>query len=300
MANKILKKITCGALVFASVFACAIAATGCETDRPEVEMQIEFNGETYTLEYEMYRKISPSTVNHFIWLVDNDYYDGLCVHSYDYSAKKMYTGGYKIAEEGTNETGIVYKPYYDEIKKFENYADFPVSVWMDNEKTTPTYTLYGEFSDNGFRVENGKTKQTFGSLTMFYHSKDTKDKVYMPYLSEDKQDTLASRQYKYNSATSLFYIALSEDTASPSEYCTFATLKEKSVDVLKDFQEDLTGFIDNRYGEDGEKAAVSSFVTEEKVTVDEDDVFVGSKAGEQTFYVPNSPIIIKKVSMIKY
>ena len=79
MAKKTLKKITCTALAFASVFACAATATACETARPQVEMKIEFNGETYTLEYELYRKIAPTTVSHFIWLADNGYYDGLCV-----------------------------------------------------------------------------------------------------------------------------------------------------------------------------------------------------------------------------
>lgn len=296
MAKKTLKKITCTALAFASVFACAATATACETARPQVEMKIEFNGETYTLEYELYRKIAPTTVSHFIWLADNGYYDGLCVHNYDYTANKMYTGGYTVSSD--NDEGIAYKPYFEEIKKFDNFADFPVSVWMNADKTNPTYTLYGEFSSNNFRVENGAQKQSFGSLTMYYTSKSTDEKVYASYLNEGKKGKVASRQYKYNSATSLFYISLSESTVSTAGYCTFATLKEDSVDVLKDFQADLNAFIEKEYGKAEEETSAKDFVTSKIVTIHEDDPIVGETT--ETYKVPNSPIVIKTVKVKKY
>ena len=298
MAKNMLKRILCGALAITAVGACATTATACETAHPEVELVLEFNGETYTLEYELYRKIAPSTVNHFLWLVGNGYYDGLCVHNYDYSASKMYTGAYTVSEE--EESGIAYKSYYEEIKKFENYADFPVSVWMDKEKNTPTYTLYGEFSANSFRVESGAKKQSFGSLSMYYDAKDTDEKVYTPYLGGEKEGEVAARAYKYNSATSQFYISLATAQTSTSNYCTFAILSEDSVEILEKFQEDLNDFIEAEYGDEDAESSKAEFVTERVVSIDEDDAFVKYNHETKTFRIPNMPIIIKSARVLKY
>lgn len=298
MAKNMMKRILCGALALTAVGACAVTSTACETAHPEVKIVLEFNGEPYTLEYELYRKVSPSTVNHFLWLVGNGYYDGLCVHNYDYSASKMYTGAYSVSSD--EESGIVYKPYYETIKGFENFADFPVSVWMDNEKNNPTYTLYGEFSSNSFRVENGAKKQSFGSLSMYYDAKDTDEKVYTPYLGGDKEGSVAARAYKYNAATSQFYISLSTSETTSASYCTFATLSEDSVEVLEQFIEDLDEFIANEYGDEDTEASKAEFVTERTVEIDGDDAFVYEQKATKTFRVPNSPIVIKSATVVKY
>ena len=81
MSKKMMKKIVCNTLAVLSASACLGLATACETAHPEVEMTIVFNEKEYVLEYELYRNIAPSTVNHFLTLVDNDYYNGLCVHN---------------------------------------------------------------------------------------------------------------------------------------------------------------------------------------------------------------------------
>ena len=288
--KKTMKKILCCALSAVSVFGCLTTATACETARPEVEIEIVFNDKTYTLEYELYRKLAPSTVNQFLWLAGNGYYDGLCVHDYNSSSSvRMYTGAYSYSAE--NE--LVYKSYYEEIKKFENYADFPVSVWMDNQKNTPSYTVYGEFSDNNFSVKSGKLKETFGSLTMYYFDKDTSAKVYTPYLKEEKQGEVASRAYKYNSATSMFYITLSEGTTNNNKYCTFATLTEDGVEALKAFKEDLNEVIASYDEKD-------DFVTKTEMVVDQDDPFVGTQKTKKEFRVPNHVILIQKVTVKKY
>ena len=287
--NKSMKKILCTALSAVSVFGCLATATACETARPKVEMEIEFNGETYTLEYELYRKLAPSTVNQFLWLAGNGYYDGLCVHDYNASSyTRLYTGAYTYSAEN----GLTYKSYYEEIKNFENYGEYPASVWM-SDKATPTYTVYGEFSDNNFKVTNGNLKETFGSLTMYYFDKDTTAKVYTPYLKAEKEGEFASRSYKYNSATSMFYITLSEGEVNNTKYCTFATLAEDSVETLKDFKEALDALIDSYEDED-------SFVTENEMLVDQDDAFVGGKKTKKTFRTPNTAIVIKKVTVKKY
>ena len=299
MFKKTMKKIACAALAITSVVACAGTFTACETAHPEVKMELQFNNKTYTLEYELYRNIAPSTTNHFLWLVENGYYNNLCVHNYDATNQRMYTGGYSVATDKEDEDGIVYKSYYEEIKKFANYSAYPATVWLNSNKSNPTYTVYGEFEDNGFKVENGDVDQTFGSLTMYYNNKETSEMVYTSYLKEDKEGEVALRKYSGNSATSLFYISLYEESIDNTAYCTFATLSEDSVEVLKNFKKDLAAYIEKNYG-DEENAEKTSFTNSHKVTVDKDDRFVGLKDTRLSFNVPDEPIIIKSVTVTKY
>ena len=297
MSKNMMKKIVCNTMAVLSASACLGLATACETAHPEVEMTLTFNGEEYVLEYELYRNIAPSTVNHFLWLVDNDYYNGLCVHNYDASASKMYAGAYSVAD---NENGIEYKEYYEVIKGFKNYADFPVSAWADLEKTTPLYTLAGEFEVNGFTVENGAKKQTFGSLTMYYSEKNVTDKAYIPYRSEEKKGQVATREYKYNSATSQFYISLSNAEANNTKYCTFATLKEDSVEVLNDLQDAIADYVEEHYVVEEGESAIAEFTTKRSVTVDKDDPMGNGNGKSASFLVPNEPIVIKDITTKKY
>ena len=297
MFKKTMKKMVCGVLAISSVVACAGTMTACETSHPKVEVQIEFNDKTYTLDYELYRKIAPSTVSHFLWLADNGYYDGLCVHNFETGTyQRMYTGGYTVNAE--NE--VEYKNYYDVIKGYANYAQFPTSVWMDEAKENPLYTLRGEFTNAKFSVDKGALKETFGSLTMYYHEKDTKDKVYVPYAKSEKEGEMARREYKYNSATSLFYISLYQGSMSNAGYCTFATLDEDSVEVLESFQEDLNEYVQDEYATSDADAKLSDFTSSQYVYVDSDDQVLGDKEKKVTFNVPNAPIIIKKVAVKKY
>ena len=101
MKKSLLKKIACCACAAtASVVSLATFASS-ETSYPKAEIKVSFEGETYTLTYELARKLAPSTVRHFIELADNGFYDGLCVH--DYSTSKWITGGYKQGEDGALE-----------------------------------------------------------------------------------------------------------------------------------------------------------------------------------------------------
>ena len=295
-----MKKIICNTLAVLSASACLGLATACETAHPEVEMTITFNGQDYVLEYELYRNIAPSTVNHFLWLVDNDYYNGLCVHNYDASALKMYTGAYTTekAEDDTYE--LKYKEYFTEIAKFENYADFPVSVYKDLAAQTPLYTLAGEFDANGFTVENGAKKQSYGALTMYYNEKGTKAKAYVPYQNEDKKGEVATREYKYNSATSEFFISLATTETTNTKYCTFATLKEDSVEVLQDLQDAIADYIEDTYTVEEGESLVAEFTTKQSVKVDTDDAIVGGNGKTVSYLVPNQPIVIKEITTTKY
>ena len=293
MSKKMMKRIVCNTVAALSAAACLGMATACETAHPEVKITITFD-QDYELEYELYRKVAPSTVEHFLWLAGNGYYDGLCVHNYDSTAKRMYTGAYSI--DDAEESGLKYKSYYTEIAKFENYASFPISVWKDEAKTTPLYTLYGEFEENGFVVENGAKKQSYGSLTMFYNDKTSSAKAYVPYRGDEYAGTMATREYKYNAATSQFFISLSETASSSAKYCTFATLSEDSVEELEKLEAAIADYISTNYG--GEDASASDFVTQQKVTVDDDDALATKKI--LNYKVPNKPIVIKSVEVVKH
>lgn len=287
-----MKRLICGVLACASMTACVATATACETNHPEVEMTISFNGESYTLNYKLYRQLAPRTVAHFLWLADNNYYDGLCVHNYEEGVEKMYTGAYSYTDAADDADGLVYKPYYETVKGYEN---FPVSVWMDKDKENSLYTLCGEFEENHFNVESGSLRQTYGSLTMYYTDKDTTKSVCVEYLGE-KAGELAYREYGYNSATSMFYISLSNSSTRNDEYCTFAELKESSEDTLEAFEAALEAYIEDNFSDE---ESDETFTKEYTVTVDEDDEILDKKNTE-IYYVPSAPIVIKSVEVKKF
>lgn len=287
--KKSLKKIFCAALAGAGVFASAATFSACTTSHPKVEMKISFNETTYTLEYKLYRKLAPSTVQHFLELVEKGYYDGLCVHDFTGTSGKMYTGGYTYDANQASEGGLVEKNYFDVVKDW----GLTQTVWGDSAKSEPVNTVYGEFSDNGFEVESGALKQTYGSLTMYYTPKSKcGDYVYVQRADGNGADP---KLYKYNSTTSLFYISLASSSGSSSSYCTFATLEDDSIDTLDELVAAIGDYIDEEY--DGES---SDFAPSVKVVVDEDDPYVGAAKESQNYAVPLQPIIIKSVKVKSY
>ena len=280
MLKNTLKKCLCAALAAVSAVACAATFTACETNKPEAEVQLSFNGKTYTLAYQMNRKITPQTVSHFIALADNGYYNGLCVH--DYSTTALYTGAYTY----TNDS-LVAKDYFNTVKSY-----IPQTVWLDEAKKLPTYTVYGEFEGNNFSVTNGALKESFGSLVMYYTDKEGDDEV---YVSRSDGKGVTPREYEANSATSQFYISLSSGSSKNKDYCVFATLDADSVSVLKSLQTAIADYIEDNYGEE-----TDSFITETDVTVNEDDPVVGGRGEPATYATPNEPIIVKSVKITKY
>ena len=292
--NKIMKKILSGALALTSVFACASTFTACETAHPEFTMTVSFNGEKYEMDYYLYRKIAPATTEHFIWLVDSGYYNGLCVHNYEKSSNRMYTGAYIATDLEGVSSGLLPRNYYEFVESNKNLASFPHSVWGDSKQNTPLYTLRGEFKANSFEVESGAINTAFGSLTMYYHANEATDDVYVEY---ESRDGLATRQYKYNSATSLFYINLSESALTSSEFCTFALLQEGSKAALLALQEAIDEYIEDNYGEDDN----GSFTVSHTMITGEGDKLLGDAAEKSVVYnVPQSKIVIESIKMNKY
>ena len=279
-----LKKIVCGVLVATSVVACSATFTACETSTPELEVKLVFNKKTYTLSYEMNRKITPKTVQHMIALADKGYYNdkNICVHNY--TSTKWYTGAYEYKDET-----LVELDYFNTVTNY-----IPKSVWLDSEKTAPTYTLYGEFEGNNFSVEKGALKESFGSLVMYYTAKAGDDEVYITPNSDASKTAL--RTYEKNSATSEFYISLASTSTKNNNYCVFATLDSGSVSVLRSLQKAVADYIEENYGEEG----VNEFTQRQAFTANEKDPVVGGKGGTLVYDVPNEPIYLKSVKVTKY
>ena len=293
--KKIFKKTVGAALLGACVLGSAVSFTACTSSHPEVQMKVSFNGETYTLNYELYRKIAPSTTQHFLDLVKAKYYDGLCVHNY--TETKWYTGGYTYDEANSDEVGGLV-----EIDYFAKVAGLKLTqtVWHDGEKNDPAYTLYGEFTNNGFKVTAGALKQSFGSLTMYYTAKD--DIVASVYAKRSDGGKNAGGQtadwkdYKYNSATSLFYMSLSTSTgAASASYCTFATIKSGSKDDLTELKQAVSEYV----SEAKEGNADYSFTTTVDAPTDLGDRYV-ENGTTASYNVPVEPIIIESIRITKY
>jgi hypothetical protein len=181
--------------------------------------------------------------------------------------------------------------YYDIVKDY----DFTPTVYTDKDKETPLYTVYGEFAANKFEVENGAKDEQFGSLAMYYTDKDTEQQV---YIEHEEAGGSSGRLYKYNSATSLFYISLLDGEKENQGSCTFATLKSGCVKVLEDLQADITAYIEANYTDSTDDE--DDFTTVRSVRVNTDDPFVGENTINKSFHVPNAPIVIKKVEVKKF
>ncbi len=288
MKNKLLKKTMSLALASACVFAVGSAFTGCTTSRPEIQMKISFNGETYKLEYELYRKLAPATVAHFIELVDADYYNRLCVHNY--TDTKWYMGGYTYQTSTKEFGGLKEKDYFAAVEGL----GLTSTVWLDEERTTSTNTLYGEFKENGFSVKNGGLDQKYGTLTMFYTAKT--NVVGSVYTKRSDGNGYDMKDYRYNSATSLFYMYVSASVIAPdASYCTFATIKKESAKKLTELKNAIADYI----AEQRENDESYSFTTlAQDVPTDAGDEWVDE--GHASYNVPKEPILIESITVKKY
>ena len=289
MAKNIMKKTLCLALAVSSACVSLATMTACETSHPKVEMVLEFNNQTYTLEYNLNRKLTPATARHFLELVDAKFYDGLCVHDYQTSnnqASNWYTGVYEYKESNGS---LVYRSYFDAVKKLEEKGAFKSTVWTDEAKTSTTYTLYGEFKSNNFKVENGEVVNGFGALTMRYTDKgDFNDWLVRCARADGNGESW--KDYGYNSATSMFSINVSTTKTPLSDYCTFAELDEDSVEVLQSLKAAISDFIGEGDSDD--------FTVRTEALINEEDNYANES--ETFFDTPVKPITIKSMKVTKW
>ncbi|MDE7167392.1 MAG: peptidylprolyl isomerase [Clostridia bacterium] len=304
MKSKIFKKI---ALCFASaLIVCSVGAVaGCkpETDHPEVRITYQFNGETYEVDYKLYRNMYPHTVRHFIELSDEGFYDNTVIH--DYQSTDWFTGGYSYdAGEYTAKVDNAEQmnEYFEQFSKEGVYyqladklsASVYGNIGADGKvlQDTKLPTVMGEFYNNIHQeIEKGALTADYGCLKMYYYEKQSTQKVYVT--PTNAQTILAD--YKKNCATSIFALQTSASTSySEKNYTVFAQLKE--VDAFDKFVDAVKAYVD-----DLDQA--SDFCIQPTVTVDNNEAFSkenNDKSTEVTFKVPKQPIIIKSVKVTKY
>lgn len=302
MKFKKLGRILCAVAIAGTVMALPFVS-GCNTDHPEAEITISYNGSDYVLKYKMYRNMYPQTVQHFIELADNGFYNGMIVHNYQSSY--WYTGGYNYVVEEEDVPS-----YEDAIAGDDNDRldfmeaaskeyEYSVLADPDNGKITPSVyediidgkyikplnTLIGEFSNNQHKIDNGALTNAFGSLSMYYTAKKAGSvENQMVYLDKTGSDFGVKGSYSYNSATSIFRIQTGTSTSSSSSYCVFATLK--NTDVLTNLRSDIS----------------SNGMTTKSVTlyVDNYDRYLGANVNSESFTMTSVPLIIKSVKITKY
>lgn len=275
---------------------------GCSNAHPEAQITISFDEQDYVLNYKLYRNMYPQTVQHFIELTQNGFYNGTIIHNYQ--SNYLYGGGYdyEVAgmtyEEAYQEGAASMRDYYDAASKEEEYATLAdpakgkitPSVYTtidDGKYVNPLNTLIGEFTSNQHKIDNGALKQTYGCLTMYYTAKSS-DVVKNKRVYLDKYGSAFGVQgdYTYNSATSLFRIYTSnpQTPSSLSAYCIFGTLKNTSA-------------LDNLKSAISSKSVTSTSV---KIYVDNKDEFLGANSNEATYSMASKPIVIKSVKITKY
>ena len=283
----------------ALVLAGSVAMlAGCTTSNyPEVTITYSFNGEDYAVNYRLSRVDAPKTVQHFIELADAGFYDGLVVHDYqDYTIK---TGGYRL-EEGE----LVEIDYLETVKALEaDGASFTQSVWADEARTIPLYSVYGEFSANGVEQENGKEyRHQAGALVMYYTDKGNgNEQVWVQRADGGSgNDGQEYQQLKYatNSTTSLFYTFTGESrTEADSTYCVIGMAKDSAGQMTDGLLAAIAEYEDSLSEEE------TFTTTLENQRLNAYDYFPSIRTAglEATFETPiEMPILIKSVEVTKY
>lgn len=319
--GKKLKRIACIAFAGVMMGTSALMFTSCESDNPKVTLNVEFNNNTYSISYRLYRKFFPQTVRHFLELAENGYYEDLVFH--DYSSIAMYTGAYEYKEDNIEQ--LHSRDYFDWLQT--NNVTLSQSVYTQTADGIyrGTDTVVGEFSSNNYTFKNNDNKigsEKRGGLVMFYSDKGTakdnmitvrrsfarteadeeaykiaKDSYNVSDSSTDVKTEDAkwfdTRKYSYNSATSIFYITNSSNSTVNKEYCVFGEPYEDSdTDTYNSLYNAINAYIAAEYPEDA-----SEFTEEMEVRSDENDWYYGSYKLKVKYSMPKTPIILKSVKI---
>lgn len=278
------------ALAAASLLGCTLMFSGCESKNPEISVNIEFNGEEYSLTYKLHRDLYSQTVAHYIELIDKDFFDGTVVH--DFQSNRMVAGGYTYTdlENGDVLDDLTALDYDGATKDADGNVTLEnITVWKDADRNEATNRLHGETSVNGFSVSEGGLNNKFGVLGTYSYV-PTGEKTNVTFKQSSKDDYGHSEYYK-NSTTSMFYIYTSTSSSTDRNYCVFGELAD---DESKQVLEDLLDAIDD-YQSDNE---LDSFTEEHEVTIR--DEFVSGGSYEATFDVPAAKVVITSVEVNKY
>ncbi len=320
MHLKFIKKAAIAAVAAVSIFTVAsLSACTIKTKHPTAEITIEFNSQEYVLKYKLYRNMYPVTVQHFIELANSGFYDDTIIHNYQssdwygggysYNATLTYTDGNGNVVEDPTDYAAEHESasYFSDNSLEQKYMDlfnagtftpsvYSASVTLKEDCTNANAisTLYGEFTDNGHVVDNNPLSPQYGGLWMYYTSKTTSKYTYV----RTGKNEVVQKNYKYNSATSLFDIQVGSSSAlDTSSHCLFGILKSDTyVDTLEDLQSDISDYISANYDTSGDFTTnVSGIYVDNLEEVSTDD-----QGQEVTYAVTAEPIIIRTVKITKY
>lgn len=320
MAKKLRYALITSVLALMVVFSAVVSACGSiKTKHPRAKITVEFNSKTYVIEYTLYRNMYPQTVQHFIELADNGFYNDMIVHNY--TSSNWFTGAYSYngASEASDydsaftagsssvrdylEHNSKEAAYYDLFKAGKLTPSVYKKLSYDakgNEKVAAEDALpalIGEFSSNDHKIKKNPVRAEYGVLKMFYYPKgDTNQKVAI----KNSFGQLLEHDYKYNCATSVFAMQVSGSDSAYGEanYCTFARLRNDGErDKFNSLIEAVSDYITDEL--DG---ASGDFTRQVSVPVDTLDTFAdeGGQAIETSFSTTQKPLIIKSVKITKY
>lgn len=291
--------------------ATAVAATtacGAETKHPEIKITVEFNQETYVLDYVLYRNMYPNTVRHFIELADSGIYDNMLIH--DYKSSDWLTGGfaYDKAEYDAAAEINAYADYLEEHSLEASYMEL-----FANGKLTPTVyanyvfegnnrvlvkdsalpTLIGEFYNNVKQeIEKGALSAEQGTLKMYYYEKETTNKV---HVTPTDDQIIWNADYKTNCATSVFAMQVgSSSSIGASSYCVFGKMESTTKLV------ELINAINDYYTNSDDSKTIPVDDVNVDNLVEKFSSEAADKGIEVDFSLPTLPIIIKTVKVTKH
>lgn len=272
-------------ILAAALLAGCLAFAACTGSHPEIEMRITFNGEEYNLTYRLYRNYYRQTVDHYMELIEADFFDGTVIS--DYQTDRMIGGGYRYEGDGDELIALDYEGATTDAEG--NVTLKNITVWEDAERTAPTNRLHGEIAGNGFSVEDGGLTNTFGALgTYTYVSSKAKDTFTYKYSGIDGY---GESEYYKNSFTSLFYIYTSTSSASAGTYCVFGELADDASDeALEALMDAIDAYVED-------KELDTFYETEEDVPLNDKYLDEGEYVD---LNVPVAKIVIEEVRVTKY
>ena len=301
-------------LSLAAIVGVSAAASACtiKTKHPRAKITVEFNDKTYDLEFTLYRNMYPQTVQHFIELADEGFYDNMIIHNY--TSTDWFTGSYTYNAESYktsySNSGLL-SEYMENHSKEQAYYNlfndgkltpsvYKTAVYDGNKQTVSRDdalpNLIGEFPSNDHNIEKNALTETFGALKYYYYNKGTTNK---PVTIKTSFNEILEHDYKYNCATSVFAIQSGSGSSYSSQnYCIFGQLRnDKNIDKLNELDDAIDDYISDEL--DGNSDDFTKSVT---TNVDNLDSFApdGGKSIEVSFTVTSMPLIIRTVKITKY
>ncbi len=277
------------AMLSATVLCVGTAAmfSGCTTDNPEITITYAFQGteseaKEFKVDYILSRKAAPQTVMHFIELATANYFDGLCIH--DYQSNKLFSGGY------TYENGELEEKNYQEAVKSLTLTQSVFERQADGSHKGIN-TVCGEFNANAEYSNPYALKHAKGALVMYYSDKGNCSERIDAVHNGKMYD---HHEYKYNSATSLFYTFTGTSSSSDDKnYAVFG--KTKDYDQLQALLDAINDYVDT--------LADETDFTDEKIEFPNQHDYFQSVRDDKvsaTYNVPTMPITVRSIVVNKF